>query len=97
MSALTQKQMHAVLHQLLLALVGGLSPQWIHSSRCRALGGGRGVLLSALCRSESGAVEPEGHGVQDGSPGVAVVQPGRVDGLRSVEGPTLTPGRQRAE
>lgn len=87
--------MHAVLHQFLLALVGSLPTRRVHSSRPGAFRGDRGVLLSALGGSKPGTVEPEGHGVQNGSPGVAVMEPGRVDGLGSVEGPACQGGKGR--
>lgn len=71
--------MHSVFNQLVVALARG-------RRTLRKPGRpGAGGALGLLGGSEVSGAEPESDGVQDGSPGAAVVQTCRVDGLRSVK------------
>lgn len=71
--------MHSVFDQLVVTLAG--------SSRTLRKPGAGGVLrlLETIGGSELGRVEPESDSMQDGSPGAAVVQTRRVNGLRSIK------------
>lgn len=66
-SGVTQQKMHPVFDRLLESPRFGGAFRRLEESR-------RNVLLIFAC-SKLGAAQPEGHGVQDGRPGVAVVEP----------------------
>lgn len=81
--------MHSVFDQLIVTLAGGS-----RTLRKPDRPGTGGVLrlLGTIGGSEVSGAEPESDGVQDGSPGAAVVQTSRVNGLGSVESSSCTQG-----
>lgn len=78
----TQEKVHPVFDQLVVALAWGWGT--LREPGSSRDGGGLRLVRTFGGPEVSGA-EPEGDGVQDGSPRAAVVQTRRVDGLGSVE------------
>jgi len=82
----TQHEMHSVLDQVLEALGGRGRGGGPLGEEAGSLGGVGWGLLGLLSGTEVGAPQPEGHGMQHGRPGAAVVEARRVDGLWCIEG-----------
>lgn len=78
----TQKQVHPVFDQLVGALAG--DSRTLRKPGRPGAAGALG-LVGTLGNPEVSRAEPESDGMQDGSPGAAVVQTRRVDGLGCVK------------